>query len=54
MTSQVKHSMQFMAQHLVIVNMIQTVMKHEKHTKQHFQRRYASTELEINKLNDWH
>ena len=37
-----------MAQRLVIINMIQTVMK------QHFQRRYASTELEINELNDWH
>ena len=36
MTSHVKHSMQFMAQHLVIFNMIQaceiiTLFSHEKH-----------------------
>ena len=32
----------------------ETVMKHETLIEQHFQRRYASTELEINELNDWH
>ena len=28
--------------------------KHVTSKKQHFQRRYASTELQINELNDWH
>ena len=27
---------------------------YETYEKQHFQGRYASTELEIDKLNDWH
>ena len=46
-----------MAQRLVIINMIQTceiVTTLFSHEKQHFQRRYASTELEINELNNWH
>ena len=42
MTSHVKHSMQFMAQCLGC----------KDSNKQHFQGRYASTELEMNKLND--
>ena len=33
---------------------VMTVVNKQTVNKQHFQRGQASTELEINKLNDWH